>query len=124
TEGIRRAVLSGLLRRLHLERCSRRYDPTPVLAAFNLINGDLSIALMASIALLTQQAFIFPSLGATAIILFYVPLSAAASPRNALIGHAVGALVGWLSLCLCGLADAPSAFQGGVDWPRVAAAAL
>ncbi len=91
---------------------------------FNLVNGGLSIALIASVALVTQQAFIFPSLGATAFLLFHLPLAEAASPRNVLSGHLIGALCGWASLWLCGLHDAPAAFITGVEWSRVAAAGL
>lgn len=115
---------SGLLRILHLERLSRRYSRKTVLAAFNLINGGLSIALVSLVALVTQQAFIFPSLGATAFILFHVPLAEPASPRNTVCGHLVGALTGLFSLYLFGLHDAPSAMAAGVDLARVGAAAL
>ena len=95
-----------------------------MLAAFNLVNGGLSIALIAMVALVTQQAFIFPSLGATAFLLFHVPTADAASPRSVLCGHIIGALCGWASLWLFGLHDAPAAFITGVEWSRVAAAGL
>jgi len=124
SESRRLQLVEGLLRLLHLEQWTRRYDPNVVLAVFNLINGGLSIALLATVAMATQAAFIFPSLGATAFILFYVPMAAPASPRNTLLGHTIGACVGWLSLALFGLVDAPSAMSAGVDWPRVGAAAL
>lgn len=121
---IRWQLVRGLLCRLHLERVSERYNPRAVLAVFNFVNGGLSIGLLAALALWTQSAFIFPSLGATAFILFYMPLAAPASPRNTLIGHFVGALVGWSSLALFGLLEAGPAVTGGMDWPRVGAAAL
>lgn len=120
----RRRLVYGILGRLRLNRWSRRHDPTRVLAVFGFINGGISIALLATVALLTQEAFIFPSLGATAFILFYVPTAAAASPRNTFLGHLIGALAGWLSLAAFGLLDAPSAMQAGVDLPRIGAAAL
>lgn len=123
-ERLRWQLATGLLSQLHLERLSRRFEPQVVLAAFNFVNGAVSIGLIATVALLTQEAFIFPSLGATAFILFYVPLAQPASPRNALCGHLVGAVAGWISLLVFGLLDAPSAMAGGVDWPRVGAAAL
>lgn len=120
----RRQLVYGLLRQLHLERMCRRFDPTFVLASFNLANGAVSIGLLAAVALWTQEAFIFPSLGATAFILFYMPMAAPASPRNTFLGHTIGAVAGWLSLAVFGLLDAPSAMTAGVDWPRVGAAAL
>lgn len=94
------------------------------MAGFSFVNGTISIALIAFIALITQEAFIFPSLGATAFILFHVPLAAPASPRNTLCEHLIGALMGYASLYLFGLIDAPSAMMSGVGPERVAAAAF
>ena len=124
SDQLRQQLVGGLLRQLHLETMSERFNPRVVLALFNLVNGGLSIALIASVALVTQQAFIFPSLGATAFLLFHLPLAEAASPRNVLSGHLIGALCGWASLWLFGLHDAPAAFISGVEWSRVAAAGL
>ncbi|MEP3590167.1 MAG: HPP family protein, partial [Marinobacter sp.] len=107
-----------------LENLAQRYSRKTVLAGFNLINGGLSIALVAFVALVTQEAFIFPSLGATAFILFYIPMAQPASPKNTLCGHLIGALMGLLSLYLFGLQEQSSAFLTGVDLPRVGAAAL
>lgn len=120
----RRQLVYGILRQLHLEQMSRRFDPVFVLATFNLVNGGISIGLLSAVALWTQEAFIFPSLGATAFILFYAPMAGPASPRNTLLGHTIGALAGWLSLAAFGLLDSPSAMTAGVDWPRVGAAGL
>ena len=60
---------------------------------------------MAGAALLTGEPFIFPSLGPTAFLLFYTPTLPAASPRNTLCGHAIGAAAGYLALVLFGLTD-------------------
>jgi CBS domain-containing membrane protein len=124
TDHVRWQLVSGLLRRFHLERFTERYPYHLVLAAFNLVNGTISIGLIATVALVTQQAFIFPSLGATAFILFHLPMAEAAAPRNVLSAHVVGAVCGWLCLALFGLLDQPSAFEVGMDYPRVGAAAL
>jgi CBS-domain-containing membrane protein len=124
TDRIRLQLVSGLLQKVHLERVSERYPHHLVLAAFNLVNGALSIGLIGCVALLTGQAFIFPSLGATAFILFHLPLAEAASPRNVLCAHTIGALCGWFCLYLFGLQDAPSAFVAGMDLARAGAAAL
>ncbi|PAU79812.1 HPP family protein [Halovibrio salipaludis] len=107
-----------------LSRLQEKHGRRPVLATFNLVNGAVSIALISTLALITQEALIFPSLGATAFILFYVPLAEPASPRNTLIGHLTGAIAGFLSLAIFGLLDAPSAVANGVDGARVGAAAL
>lgn len=117
-------VILGLARRLRLPELTKRHSSTSVLAVFSLINGFISIALMALAALVTRAPFIFPSLGPTAFLLFYTPTAPTASPRNTLCGHLIGALAGWLSLLIFGLTAAPPALTGGVDLPRVGAAAL
>src|SRR5690606_23290253 len=94
------ALVFGLLRRLRLSELSRRHEPRRVLALFNLVNGSLSIGLLAAVAHLSESPFIFPSLGPTAFLLFYQPTAGASSPRHALLGHFIGASAGWLSLAL------------------------
>lgn len=120
----RRRLVYGILGRIRLRRISRRYNPTAVLAVFAFISAGISITLIASLALLTHAAFIFPSLGATAFILFYEPTSSSACPRNTLLGHGIGAIAGWCALALFGLLDAPSALQTSVDLSRVGAVGL
>ena len=117
-------VVGGLIGRFQLRALQDRYDTTLVLGTFALLNGFLSIALMAAAALVTGQPFIFPSLGPTAFLLFYTPLQASASPRNTIVGHLVGALAGYLALVLFGLTAAGPAVSVGVSTPRVLAAAL
>jgi CBS-domain-containing membrane protein len=117
-------VLRGLLVRLRLTHLAERYDSTLVLSVFSLVNGFVSIALMATVALVSGQPFIFPSLGPTAFLFFYTPMAPAASPRNAVIGHLIGALAGWVSLAAFGLLHAGPAVGGGVTAARVGAAAL
>jgi CBS-domain-containing membrane protein len=117
-------VLRGLLIRLRLTTLIQRHDSTVVMSAFSLINGLISIGLMATVALVSRQPFVFPSLGPTAFLFFYTPLAPAASPRNAILGHLVGAVAGWVSLAAFGLLDAGPAVTGGITASRVAAAAL
>jgi len=102
----------------------RRWGTRRVLAIFGFLNGALSIGLLATVAHFANSAFIFPSLGPTAFLLFYRPLASASSPRNAVVGHLIGALAGWLSLAVFGLLDAPPVIEGDVSWARVGAAAL
>ena len=116
--------LRGLFRRFQLTELTRFHNSTVVMAMFSFVNGCLSIGLMAIVALITRAPFIFPSLGPTAFLLFFTPTAPAASPRNAICGHLIGALAGWLSLVLFGLTAAPPAIAAGVEWSRVGAAAL
>jgi CBS-domain-containing membrane protein len=101
-----------------------RYDSTFVLGLFALVNGVLSIGLMSVAALVTGSPFVFPSLGPTAFLLFSTPMVPAASPRNTLAGHAIGAAAGYLALVIFGLTDRAPALVEGVQWNRVGAAAL
>lgn len=119
-----REVLLGLFRRFRLTELLRHHDPTRMLALFSFVNGGLSIGLLAVVAYLTHSPFLFPSLGPTAFLFYYRPTSTAACPRNTLIGHFIGATLGWLCLAGFGLLDAPPALLSGITWAHVGAAAL
>jgi CBS domain-containing membrane protein len=117
-------ILLGLFTRARLPWLLSHRSQLIVLAAFSFINGCISIGLMSILALLTGSPFIFPSLGPTAFLFFYTPTAPSASPRNTLIGHAVGVLAGYFSLVVTGLTTAGPALSIGVTGPRVIAAAL
>ena len=117
-------VLRGLLQRLRLHWLLQHHAKTGVLALFSFVNGCISIGLMSILAVLTGSPLIFPSLGPTAFLFFYTPLAPSASPRNTIIGHAIGVLTGYLSLVVTGLTMAGPALSTGITWPRVIAAAL
>src|SRR5262249_39972290 len=86
--------------------------------------GFVSVALLAALALVCHTPFVFPSVGPTAFVLYFMPLAPTASPRNTLCGHAIGIGCGYASLWLMGLEHAPSAILEDLHWPRVLAAAL
>ena len=117
-------VLRGILTHARLPWLLEHYANIPVLAVFSFINGCISIGIMAALAVLTRSPFIFPSLGPTAFLFFYTPTAPSASPRNTIIGHAVGVIAGYFSLVITGLTMAGPALAVGVTWPRVIAAAL
>jgi CBS-domain-containing membrane protein len=117
-------VVRGILIRFRLEYFLLRFPRRIVLATFSLINGFLSIAVMAAAALATDEPFVFPSLGPTAFLLFYRPTTTAASPRNTILGHAIGAAAGYGCLVVFGLAHEGPTTAVGMTWPRVLAAAL
>src|SRR5207247_2225364 len=56
-------------------------------ALFMFINGFISIGILCGLAKVFRTPFIFPSLGATAFLVFFTPTTPAASPRNTLCGH-------------------------------------
>ena len=109
---------------LDLERLKQRHHPAAVLAIFGFFSGSLAIAVLALMAHMAHSPLVFPSLGPTAFLLFYHPLAPQASPRNAVFGHLIGALAGWICLLVFGLADVPGAGLGIITWPRLGAAAL
>lgn len=117
-------ILRGILTRVRLPWLLQHYARLPVLALFSFINGCISIGLMSILAVITHSPFVFPSLGPTAFLFFYTPTAPSASPRNTIIGHAVGVLAGYFSLVVTGLTLAGPALVVGVSWPRVIAAAL
>ncbi|MDQ2677710.1 MAG: HPP family protein [Actinomycetota bacterium] len=117
-------VLHGLGTRFRVPALVERHSSTTIMGAFALVNGVISIGIMSAAAVLTRQPLIFPSLGPTAFLLFYTPTAPAASPRNTLCGHAIGAAAGYLSLVLFGLTAAAPALATEVTWARVGAAAL
>ena len=118
------AVIHGLATRAQLPRLMEQHDSTFVLGLFAFVNGLISIGLMSAAALVTGAPFIFPSLGPTAFLLFYTPTTPAASPRNTVLGHLVGAGAGYLSLLLFGLTDAAPALVSAMTAGRIGAAAL
>jgi CBS domain-containing membrane protein len=116
-------IVQGLLLRARLSWLVEHYAPVPFLALFSCINGCISIGLITAIAFTTHSPFIFPSLGSTAFLCFYTPSEPSASPRNTIIGHVIGAVVGYLSLLVTRLPTTELA-QVTLTWPRVIAAAL
>ena len=117
-------IVFGLAERARIPQLVQRHDSTAVLGLFAFVNGVVAIGLMSVAALITGAPFIFPSLGPTAFLLFYTPMLPASSPRNSLVGHAIGAGCGYLSLVLFGLTNNAPALVEGVAWNRVGAAAL
>lgn len=88
------------------------------------VTSFMAAGLMASVGVMFQKPFIFPSLGATVFLLFYRSQASGAAPRNTLVGHLIGTLAGLFALACFGLLDAPSAFVDGMTWGRAGAAAL
>jgi CBS domain-containing membrane protein len=93
-------------------------------ALFMFVNGFISIALLCGLAKAFHTPFIFPSLGATAFLVFFTPTAPAASPRNALCGNAVAIAVGYGALLVTGLQHAGPALVVNLGWTRILAIAL
>lgn len=80
--------------------------------------------LLALLAVVTNSPFVFPSLGPTAYLLFIAPLAENSSPRNTIMGHAIGLVCGYAAFAMTGAATIPFGVHAGVYWPRIVAAAL
>lgn len=117
-------VAHRVLERLRLTRLLRRFPPRPVWAAFVFINGFIAVAILAALAMICHTSFVFPSVGPTAFLLYFMPTAPTATPRNTICGHAIGIACGYAALWLMGLQSQPSALLEGVQWQRVLAAAL
>lgn len=113
-----------LLKRLRMPYLTKHFNARYVWAIFVFINCVVTIAILSLLAFVSGSSFVFPSLGPTAILFFMTPRSEASRPRNALAGHAIGIICGYLGLLVAGLTAAPSVVAGGVTLPRVIAASL
>lgn len=116
--------VAGLLTRLRLEWMLAHLPPRVVWAAYVFINGFITIALLSALAFLTRTPFVFPSLGPTAFLFFFAPLSDVASPRHAVLGHAIGLICGYGAYVLTGSHGFAGAALQQAYWPEVMAAAL
>jgi CBS-domain-containing membrane protein len=116
-------VLS-LLQRLRLDWLLKHFPPRLVRSLYVFVNGFITIGLLALLAFLTRNPFVFPSLGPTAYLLFFSPLAKASSPRNTIFGHAIGLICGYGAFVLTGAGALPFGVHPGIFWPRILAAAL
>ncbi len=89
-----------------------------------MLAAAVSMIAMGVIALATALHFVFPSLGPTAYLIYATPNAPAAQPRNAVFGHLIGALAGYLALVVFGLTERDAALVTGFDAARAGAAAL
>lgn len=117
-------IVFGLARRMRVAALTERHSSTLVMGLFAFVNGLIAIGTLAFVAFVTRESFVFPSLGPTAFLLFYTPLAPASSPRNAVGGHLIGAIAGYLALVVFGLTGDPPALAETVTAARVGAAAL
>lgn len=113
-----------LLRRLRLNWLLDHFPPRLVRSIYVFVNGFVTIGLLALLALLSRNPFVFPSLGPTAYLLFFSPLAKTCSPRNTIFGHAIGIVCGYAAFAVTGAGALPFGVHPGIFWPRIMAAAL
>ena len=111
-------------RKLRLDWLLRHFPPRLVRSVYVFVNGFITIGLLALLALVSRNPFVFPSLGPTAYLLFFSPLARASSPRNTILGHAIGLICGYGAFVGTGAGALQFAMHPGIFWPRILAAAL
>src|SRR5215469_630591 len=117
------AQVHGLAVRFGLRRLEQHHDKRAVLGTYVLMNSAISIAILAAIAALTKEPFVFPSVGPTAFLLFYAALGTQSAPRNAFCGHLIGVLAGYVALVIFGLSTTQANLTD-VTAPRIGAVTL
>lgn len=120
----RREHVYEFVERLRLNWLLSHRPPRAVWASYVFLNSFVTIALLALLAVLTHNPFVFPSLGPTAYLFFFSPLAEASAPRNAIYGHAIGLACGFFAYYVTGMHAFPQGAVGHVYWPRILASAL
>ncbi|MFZ0662858.1 MAG: HPP family protein [Acidobacteriaceae bacterium] len=113
-----------LLKRLRLPFLLRHLPRRFVWSVYVCITGFITIALLALVGEATRSPFVFPSLGPTAYLFFFTPLHKAASPRNAVFGHAIGLVCGYWAFWITGMHAFGAPAPQGFYWPQLLAAAI
>jgi CBS domain-containing membrane protein len=113
-----------LLTHMRMEWLLQHFPPRLVWAVYVCVNGFITIGLLGLLALLTGSPFVFPSLGPTAYLFFFSPLAEVSSPRNTILGHAIGLICGYAAFALAVASSPPFGINPGVHGPRLLAAAL
>src|SRR5215469_5896757 len=116
--------ISSFFRKLRLEWLLRHFPPRLVRSVYVFVNGFITIGVLALLAIVSRNPFVFPSLGPTAYLLFFSPLGRTSSPRNTIFGHAIGLVCGYAAFVATGAGATPFGVHPGIFWPRILAAAL
>lgn len=112
------------LEHLRLNWLLDHFPPLLIWTAYVFVNGFVTIGLLALMAVVSETPFVFPSLGPTAYLFFFSPMGQSSSPRNAILGHAIGLVCGYGAFWAAGLEHGAPNFHDGVYWPRILSAAL
>jgi CBS domain-containing membrane protein len=116
--------VAALFTHLRMTWLLKHLPPRLVWSAYVGVNGFATIGLLGLLAFVTGSPFVFPSLGPTAYLFFFSPLAEASSPRNAILGHAIGLICGYAAFAVTSGFGPTFASHGEVHLPRVLAAAL
>jgi CBS domain-containing membrane protein len=90
---------------------------------FSVAHCGLSVAFLGLLSMALGLPLMIPAVGASSYIVFAFPQAEVSAPRNVLIGHLVGAAVGWILLRAFGLEGAPVGLAQDLTWTRIGAVA-
>ncbi len=93
----------GKISRLRFWYLTTRFDSHILSALYVLVNSTVSMIIMGMAAHFTAWPMIFPSLGPTTFLIFYAASSPMSCPRNSLMGHVLGGIVGMICFSLSNL---------------------
>ena len=116
--------VAALLMHLRMTWLLKHLPPRLVWSVYVGVNGFVTIGLLGLLALITGSPFVFPSLGPTAYLFFFSPLAEASSPRNAILGHAIGLVCGYAAFAGTSSFQWTFAAHGEVHLSKVLAAAF
>jgi CBS domain-containing membrane protein len=114
----------ALLKHLRLNWLLRHFPPRIIHALYVLVNGFITVAILAALAFATGSPFVFPSVGPSAYLFFFTPMAKSASPRHAILGHAIGLICGYIAFMVTGASAFPFSAHVGFHWPLIFSAAL
>jgi len=114
----------SFFRKLRLDWLLLHFPARLVRSVYVFVNGFITIGVLALLAIVSRNPFVFPSLGPTAYLLFFGPLGSTSSPRNTIFGHAIGLVCGYGAFIATGAGALPFGVHPGIFWPRILAAAL
>lgn len=83
-------------------------------AALAGVGGALTIAILATLTFEAGFALLIPPFGASCVLVFTLPASPLAQPRNVIGGHAVAAIAGMLAVAVFGGGVAAAAVGVGL----------
>ncbi len=81
-----------------------RFPQKAARAAFAAVGAAIAIGIICTVAIITGQPLVFPTLGPSAFLFFSQPAAPASCPRNAIVAHGSGILIGWAVYWLFGIA--------------------
>lgn len=116
--------VAALLLHLRMAWLLKHLPPRLVWSVYVGVNGFVTIGLLGLLALATGSPFVFPSLGPTAYLFFFSPLADASSPRNTILGHAIGLVCGYAAFTSTSGFALTFGAHGDVHLSKVLAAAF